>query len=127
MPKSVTPIMPLKTAVPSDCRISEPAPLASTRGTTPRMKANEVMRIGRNRKREASMVASIAGPAIPLMQVPGKLDHEDRVLAGQADQDHQADLHEDVHDPWAANTPATEHSMHSGTTRITASGNDQLS
>ena len=58
MPKSVTPIMPLKTAVPSDCRISAPAPVAITSGTTPRMKAKEVMRIGRSRSREASTVAS---------------------------------------------------------------------
>jgi hypothetical protein len=43
MPNSVTPIMPLNTAVPSDWRTSAPAPAASTRGTTLRMNANEVM------------------------------------------------------------------------------------
>ena len=58
IPKNVTPSMPLKTATPSERRISAPAPVAITRGTTPRMKENEVMRIGRSRSREASTVAS---------------------------------------------------------------------
>src|SRR5438552_1848495 len=61
MPKSVTPIMPAKTAVPSVCRISAPAPRASTKGSTPRMKANEVMMIGRSRSWHASRVASTVG------------------------------------------------------------------
>src|SRR3954453_10155462 len=38
--------MAKKTVVPSDWRISAPVAMAS--GTTPRMKANEVMRIGRS-------------------------------------------------------------------------------
>ena len=38
---------------------SRPAPFASTNGTTPRMKAKEVIKIGRRRKRQAWMVASI--------------------------------------------------------------------
>ena len=42
----------------------------------------------------------VAGPA-RRVQVPGKLDDEDRILAGQPDQDHQADLHEDVDHPMA--------------------------
>ena len=58
MPKAVTPIMPLKTAVPSERRISAPAPSASTSGTTPRMNAKAVMMIGRSRSRQASTVAS---------------------------------------------------------------------
>ena len=58
MPNSVTPTMPLNTAVPSARRISAPAPVAMTSGTTPRMKANEVIRIGRSRSRTASSVAS---------------------------------------------------------------------
>ena len=58
-PKTVTPSIPLNTATPSATRISAPAPLASTSGTTPRMKAKEVIKIGRSRKRQASTVASI--------------------------------------------------------------------
>ena len=50
--------MPLKTAVPSACRISEPGPNAITRGQTPMLNANDVIRIGRNRNREASTAAS---------------------------------------------------------------------
>jgi len=48
-PNKVTPIMPLKTAVPSAWRISAPAPEAITNGKTPNMNAKEVIRIGRNR------------------------------------------------------------------------------
>jgi len=57
-PKSVTPSIPKNTAVPSAWRISAPAPVANTKGTTPRMKAKEVMRIGRRRVRAACAAAS---------------------------------------------------------------------
>ncbi len=57
-PKKVTPSMPLKTVTPSGTRISAPAPLATARGTTPRIKAKAVMRIGRKRVRDASTMAS---------------------------------------------------------------------
>ena len=50
--------MPENTAVPSDWRISAPAPCAIISGTTPRMKAKEVIRIGRRRVRAASTAAS---------------------------------------------------------------------
>jgi len=50
--------MPKNTAVPRDCRISKPAPVAMTSGTTPEMKAKEVMRIGRSRVRAAATAAS---------------------------------------------------------------------
>ena len=50
--------MPAKTAVPSDHRDAEPAPVAIISGTTPRMKANDVMRIGRNRSLAPSIAAS---------------------------------------------------------------------
>jgi hypothetical protein len=58
MANAVAAIMPAKTAVPNERRAPAPAPLAITRGTTPRMKANEVMRIGRSRIRAASTAAS---------------------------------------------------------------------
>ena len=54
-------IMPPKTVVPTEWRPAWPAPVARTRGTTPRMKANEVMRIGRRRMRAASTAASTMG------------------------------------------------------------------
>ena len=50
--------MPKNTAVPSAWRSSAPAPIAQTSGVTPRMKANEVIRIGRSRSRVASTAAS---------------------------------------------------------------------
>ncbi len=58
MPKRVTPSMPLKTAMPRDRRISAPAPEAMSKGTTPRMKAKLVIRMGRRRSRLASTAAS---------------------------------------------------------------------
>ena len=51
-------IMPPKTDVPSARREAAPAPLATVRGMTPRMNANEVIRIGRRRKRAASSAES---------------------------------------------------------------------
>ena len=50
--------MPPKTVVPTDWRPILPAPLAKTSGSTPRMKATEVIRMGRSRMRAASMAAS---------------------------------------------------------------------
>src|SRR5690606_14131750 len=54
--------MPPSTPRPTAFWLAAPAPLAITRGTTPRMKANEVIRIGRKRSRAASMADS-ARPA----------------------------------------------------------------
>ena len=59
------------------------------------MKANEVIRIGRSRSREASRVAWRAVPG--LLPLLGELNDQDRVLARQTHQDHEADLGEDVH------------------------------
>ena len=50
--------MPPKTTVPRARWLADPAPKATRRGTTPRMKANEVMTMGRNRLRVASIAAS---------------------------------------------------------------------
>ena len=46
-------IIPKKTPVPIDCRLAEPGPLANTIGSIPKMKAKEVMTLGRNRWRAA--------------------------------------------------------------------------
>ena len=57
--------MPKNTAIPIAWRISEPAPDDSTSGTTPMMKAIDVIRIGRRRKRLASIAAcTIERPCI---------------------------------------------------------------
>ena len=50
--------MPPNTVVPIDCRLAAPAPVANISGTTPRMKAKAVMRIGRRRRRAAIIAAS---------------------------------------------------------------------
>jgi hypothetical protein len=50
--------MPLNTVVPIDWRPAAPAPCANISGTTPRMKAKAVIRIGRSRRRAASIAAS---------------------------------------------------------------------
>ena len=47
--RQVEAIMPLNTQMPSETRAAAPAPVAVTSGTTPRMNANEVIRIGRKR------------------------------------------------------------------------------
>ena len=57
--------MPAKTAIPNEIRLAAPAPLETTNGKTPRMNANEVIRIGRKRTFPASMAASEMGfPAL---------------------------------------------------------------
>ena len=53
--------MPANTAVPSDWRISAPAPVATASGATPSMKAKDVIRIGRKRSTQASKIASAGG------------------------------------------------------------------
>ena len=57
-PTVVAVSMPANTPVPSECRLAAPAPLAIISGATPKMNANEVIRIGRNRSRAASIAAS---------------------------------------------------------------------
>ena len=44
--------------MPIAWRISAPAPVDNTSGTTPMMKANDVIRIGRSLNRAASIAAS---------------------------------------------------------------------
>ena len=58
MPMPVAAIMPPITPVPTAMRLAAPAPLAITSGTMPRMKASEVMMIGRRRNLAASLTAS---------------------------------------------------------------------
>ena len=57
--KIVERIMPPITAVPTECRPSAPAPVATYNGMTPRMNATLVIKIGRSRSSEASIAASV--------------------------------------------------------------------
>ena len=56
--RNVDVIIPPMTVVPTDCRAADPAPVASASGSTPRMNASDVIRIGRSRMRAASTAAS---------------------------------------------------------------------
>jgi hypothetical protein len=58
MARKVAASMPPITPVPTECRAPAPAPLEKASGATPRMKASEVMRIGRKRSRAASTAAA---------------------------------------------------------------------
>ena len=76
--------MPLNTLMPRELRALAPAPVASTSGSTPRMKAKEVIRIGRNRTREASTAASRIGLPSRIAVLARHLDDQDAVLRRQA-------------------------------------------
>src|SRR5580658_10418931 len=49
--KLVAAIIPPNTVVPTETRPATPAPCATTNGTTPKINASDVIRIGRNRIR----------------------------------------------------------------------------
>ena len=93
--RNVDASMPPATAVPTELRAPAPAPVANASGSTPRMNANDVIRIGRSRMRADSMAASTIDPALA-SQLLGELDDQDRVLRRQADQHDQPDLAEHV-------------------------------
>ena len=122
----VTPSMPLNTATPSATRISAPAPLASTSGTTPRMKAKEVIRIGRSRSLDASTVASkavlpsscscLANSTIRMAFLLARPTSTTRPICVKM-----------LLSIRASQMPAMAASKHIGTIRMIAIGSDQLS
>ena len=93
--RNVDASMPPATDVPTELRAPAPAPVATASGSTPRMNANDVMRIGRSRMRAASTAASTIDMPL-LAQLLGELDDQDRVLGREADEHDEADLAEDV-------------------------------
>jgi hypothetical protein len=107
-------------------RLADPAPVLKASGSTPNMKASEVIRIGRRRSRTASSVASISVPTL-LAQRLGELDDQDGVLRREADGGQQADLEVDVVVQPASQVASTAPITPSGTTSITENGTDQLS
>jgi hypothetical protein len=56
--RNVEATMPPATVVPTELRAAAPAPVAMASGSTPRMNANDVIRMGRSRMRDASTAAS---------------------------------------------------------------------
>ena len=76
--------MPLKTGMPIDRRAPAPAPVAMTSGKTPRMKANEVIRMGRNLSR--SSLDRRRDDFHPLGAPLARIFHDqDRILAAERD------------------------------------------
>ena len=61
IPSKVAANIPDTTVVPSMRRAAAPAPSATQSGKQPKMKANDVIKIGRNRSRAPSSAASISG------------------------------------------------------------------
>ena len=57
-PKAVTDSIPPMTPIPTAFWLPDPAPLLRASGSTPSMKAKEVIKIGRMRSRHASTAAS---------------------------------------------------------------------
>src|SRR5262249_36594979 len=55
--RNVASSMPPNTVVPSEFRLAAPAPVAISSGITPKMNANDVIRIGRSRTRAACRAA----------------------------------------------------------------------
>ena len=95
MPKNVTPNMPLNTAVPKARRISPPAPSASTSGTTPKIKAKEVIK-NRTQPQPAGFDGGFGADQAGVLFLFGEFDDENGVLAGQADQHDKSDLRENI-------------------------------
>ena len=118
--------MPLKTAVPSVRRISAPAPCETIKGSTPRMKANDVITIGRKRNVQASRVASRRGLPFCRCCLANSTMRMAFLLASPTSTTKPTWVKIFMSMP-ATLTPVSALNRHMGTTRITASGNDQLS
>ncbi len=129
MPNSVTPSIPLNTAVPSDRRDlpRHRVSSASTSGTTPKMNANEVIRIGRSRSRQASRVA-LAGER-PLLPFAWRTRRSESRFCSPGRRARRNPI-------WVKRLTSRarpldrqgpSRSRHIGTTKITASGSFQLS
>ena len=95
MPIVVANSIPANTPVPIEWRLAAPAPDASISGNTPRMNANDVMRIGRRRSRAASIAASRM-PMPCVAQLVRELHDQNRVLRRETDDGDQSDLEVDV-------------------------------
>ena len=94
--------MPLKTAVPSVRRIFGPGiPVAINRGNTPRMKANDVMIIGRSRNRQARRERRVADGHARSPLLLGEFDDKNRCsLLASHDKHHEPDLGENIDVHW---------------------------
>ena len=101
--------------------------LATISGTTPRMKANEVIRIGRRRSFTASSVASRRGRPASRFSLANSTIRIAFLLARPTSTTKPICVKMLMSPPVRQATPVIELSMHIGTTRMTASGSAQLS
>ena len=91
MPINDAQIMPPKTGVPTFRRASREGPSATTKGSSPRMNAKDVIITGRNRSLAPSVAASSNGMPSAAAFL-GEFHDENAVLRRQPDQHHHADL-----------------------------------
>ena len=118
--------MPENTATPMACRISAPAPLENTRGTTPMMNANDVMRMGRSRMRQASSAAStVERPRSCSSRANSTIRMA--FLQARPTSTRNPIWVKMLLSPRVTHTPVMAKSRHIGTIRMTASGSVQLS
>ena len=117
--------MPANTAMPMAWRISAPAPLASTSGTTPAMKANDVIKIGRSRKRAASSTAA-SGSAPSLSFARANSTIRIAFLAARPTSTTKPICVKMLLSPPESQTPAIAESSAMGAISSTANGSDQL-
>ncbi len=126
MARSVEESMPPKTTVPRARWLADPAPKDTRRGTTPRMKANEVITMGRNRLAGGFDRRLLDGHAA-FVQVAGEFHDEDGVLACQGDHEDESDLGIEIAVVSADYESKQDPTSATGTTRMTAPGELQLS
>ena len=118
--------MPKKTAVPMDTRISAPAPWESMSGMTPNVNAKEVIRIGRSRRREASMAASVRFRPASCNCLANSTMRMAFLQANPISTTSPIWVKRLLSRP-RSQTPKIAKSRHIGTMRMMASGSDQLS
>ena len=94
--RAVTPSMPANTAMPIAWRISAPAPVENTSGTTPMMNATDVISTGRSRTRQASRIARRARSSPSSSRCLANSTIRIAFLQASAGQHQEADLREDV-------------------------------
>ena len=82
--------------IPRGCRNSEPSPVPKASGSAPNRAAIVVIMIGRKRNRQACVIASrVSRPWRSACE--REVDHHDRVLLDDADQQNDADEGDDRH------------------------------
>ena len=82
--------------MPSGRRSSEPAPRPIASGSAPNSAASVVIRIGRKRSRRGAVDRRLRVEALVALGLEREVDHHDRVLLDDAEQQHDADERDDA-------------------------------